>query len=109
MPPQLIFGTATFGMDMTAFHDVEAVKNMLRTVHSVGIQRLDTAPRYPPLSPGRAEQLLGDSDLGGEFIIDTKIYTDTRNDGSGDLSHDAMQKSVDDSLGRLKRPEGVSP
>lgn len=110
MPPQLIYGTATFGMDMTEFQDSEAVRNMLKTVQSLGIKRLDTAPRYPPLNPGRAEKLLGEAlELSGDFVIDTKVATDTRNDGSGDLVRDALQKSVGSSLERLKRPQGVRP
>lgn len=110
MPPQLIYGTATFGMDMTEFQDSEAVRNMLKTVQSLGIKRLDTAPRYPPLNPGRAEKLLGEAlELSGDFVIDTKIATDTRTDGSGDLVRDVLQKSVGSSLERLKRPQGVRP
>lgn len=107
MSPQLIYGTATFGMEMTAFQDAEAVKNMLTTVQSLGIQRLDTASRYPPLNPGRSEQLIGDSNVSSKFVVDTKVYTNTQTDGSGDLSQDAMQTSVAASLDRLKRPEGV--
>ena len=109
MSPQLIYGTATFGMDMTEFQDEEAVKKMLKTVQSLGIKRLDTAPRYPPLSQGRAEQLLGEAaEVSGDFIIDTKVYTNTATDGSGDLRREAIQKSIHGSLDRLKRPQGVS-
>ncbi|KAI1648735.1 putative oxidoreductase [Daldinia loculata] len=103
MPPQLIFGTAGFGMDKTEFHDAESVKATLATVRSVGIQRLDTAARYPPLNPGRSEELLGEArELSRDFAIDTKVYTDTRTDGSGDLTRDTIRKSVEVSLQRLK-------
>ncbi|KAK3370561.1 putative oxidoreductase [Podospora didyma] len=109
MSPQLIYGTATFGMDVTGFADAEAAKSMLKTVRSLGIKRLDTAPRYPPLSTGRAEELIGESvDISGDLTVDTKVYTDTRTDGSGDLARDAMQKSVCGSLERLKRSQGVN-
>lgn len=110
MSPELIYGTATFGMDKTEFQDADSVKKMLRTIQSLGIKRLDTAPRYPPLNPGRAEALLGEAlDLSEDFIVDTKVFTDTRTDGSGDLAHDAMETSVQKSLDRLKRPQGVGP
>ncbi|ROV88403.1 hypothetical protein VPNG_10297 [Cytospora leucostoma] len=109
MSPQLIYGTATFGMDLTEFQDAEAAKSMLKVVQSLGINRLDTAPRYPPLKPGRAEELLGEAaEVGSAFIIDTKVYTDTRTDGSGDLSRDSIRESVRGSLARLKRPQGVN-
>lgn len=105
MSPQLIYGTATFGMGLTEFQDAESVKNMLNILQSLGINRLDTAPRYPPLSPGRAEELLGEaSDLTGDFTVDSKIYTDTKTNGGGDLSHNAMKVSIDGSWALLKRP-----
>lgn len=106
MSPQLIYGTATFGMDMTEIQTAEAAKKMLETVRSLGISRLDTAPRYPPLSRGRAEELLGQaSELSGTFAIDTKVYTDTGTDGSGDLGRNAVHESVRGSLERLNRPQ----
>lgn len=109
MAPQLIFGTATFGMDLTEFQGAAEVENMLQTLKSLGISRLDTAPRYPPLKPGEAETLLGAAaGLSGDFTIDTKVYTDTRTDGSGDLTSEAIQKSISGSLEKLKRPQGVS-
>ncbi|KAJ4410990.1 hypothetical protein N0V82_009094 [Gnomoniopsis sp. IMI 355080] len=92
-------------MDLTEFQDTDSVKNMLEIVKSLGINRIDTAPRYPPLSPGRAEELLGEvRELAGEFILDSKIYTDTKTNGSGDLSQHSMKLSIDGSLARLKRP-----
>ncbi|KAK7748766.1 hypothetical protein SLS53_000790 [Cytospora paraplurivora] len=112
MAPQLIFGTATFGMDLTEFQDPTSVNTLLSTIKDLGISRLDTAARYPPLNPGRSEQLLGEtsslSDLEAEFLIDTKVYTDTRTDGSGDLTREAIVKSVKTSLKRLGRPQGVN-
>ncbi|KAL1979198.1 hypothetical protein VTN96DRAFT_6520 [Rasamsonia emersonii] len=107
MTPHLIFGTASFGMDLTDFQDPESVKNLLQTLQELGIRRLDSGARYPPLNPGRAEQLIGETkELSGSFVVDTKIYTNTQNDGSGDLRPEAIDKSVNASLQRLKRPEG---
>ncbi len=59
MPPQLIFGTASFGMDMTEYQDAASVRNLLTTLQELGIHRLDSGARYPPLKPGRAEELIG--------------------------------------------------
>ncbi|KAJ2988989.1 hypothetical protein NUW58_g3693 [Xylaria curta] len=109
MAPQIVFGTAGLGMDGTAFQDPESVTSLLQTLQKLGISRLDTGARYPPLQPGLSEELLGQTkDLSGGFIIDTKVYTDTRTDGSGDLTSDAISKSVDGSLTRLQRPQGVN-
>ncbi|KAK2592988.1 hypothetical protein QQS21_009316 [Conoideocrella luteorostrata] len=102
MSSQLIFGTATFGMDVTEFQDAEAAKSVLKTVQSLNIKRLDTAPRYPPLKSGRAEQLLGEAvELSRDFVVDSKVYIDTQIDGSGHIAREAMEKSV---RGSLERP-----
>lgn len=109
MPPQLIFGTASFGMDMTDFQDEEAVNTLLKTIRDLDIARLDTGARYPPLNPGLSETLIGKTRTSSEaFLVDTKVFTDTRTDGSGDLKREAIEKSVVGSLERLQRPGGVS-
>ena len=108
MAPQLIFGTASFGMDLTEFQDATSVRNLLEALKELGITRLDTAARYPPLNPGRSEELIGEAvELSSQFTIDTKVYTNTQTDGSGDLSQEAMQLSVGRSLTRLRRSGGV--
>ncbi|KAI1367953.1 putative oxidoreductase [Xylaria arbuscula] len=107
--PELLFGTASFGMPMTKFEDVEGVKELLQTLRDLGINRLDSGARYPPPRPGRAEELIGEvSDLSKDFIVDTKVYTDTKTDGSGDLTVEAIATSTSQSLQRLKRPDGVN-
>jgi aflatoxin B1 aldehyde reductase len=109
MAPQVIFGTASLGMDGSVFQDANSVKSLLQTLQHLGISRLDTGARYPPLRPGFAEELLGQvKDLSSSFLIDTKVFTDTRTDGSGDLTSDAISQSTIASLTRLQRPEGVS-
>ena len=108
MAPQLIFGTASFGMDLTEFHDSRSVQSLLNILDDLGIRRLDSAPRYPPLRPGRAEELIGETkELSANFIVDTKVYTNTQTDGSGDLESRAVKNSVLSSLRRLKRSDGV--
>jgi aflatoxin B1 aldehyde reductase len=112
MAPQLIFGTATFGMDMTEFQDPESVKSIFETAQELGIQRLDSGARYPPRNPGRSEELIGETKAllsdGSGFAVDTKVYTNVQTDGSGDLTHEAVEASIVASLKRLQRPEGVS-
>ncbi|KAK5988332.1 Aldo-keto reductase [Cladobotryum mycophilum] len=108
MAPKLIFGTASLGMDLTEFQDEESVKNLLKTLNDLHIHHLDTAARYPPLNQGRAEQLLGlTKELSSGFVIDTKVFTDTKTDASGDLSGASVQKSVASSLERMQR-DGVN-
>ena len=104
MAPQLIFGTATFGMDATDFQDVDSIQNLLRILQDMGIDHLDTGARYPPMRPGKAEELIGESTkLSAGFTLDTKVYIDTQKDGSGDLEAKAVEQSMQSSLKRLKR------
>ena len=110
MAPQLIFGTASFGMDMTDFQDAASVTSLLKTLQELDIHRLDSGARYPPMKPGRAEELIGETkELSRNFIVDTKVYMDTQKDGSGDLTSEAIEQSLHASLHRLKRAEGVGP
>lgn len=99
-------------MDMTGFQDPESVKTILDTVQELGIQRLDTGARYPPRNPGRSEELIGETKTlllsHGSLTVDTKVYTNVQTDGSGDLTQEAVETSINASLGRLQRPEGVS-
>ncbi|KAK7711265.1 hypothetical protein SLS63_012698 [Diaporthe eres] len=108
MAPQLVFGAGVLGMDGTEFQDSESVTNLLQTLRQLGINRLDTAARYPPFNPGKSEELIGTANLPNDaFVVDTKVYTEV-GDGSGDLTNTAIQKSVDGSLERLHRPQGVN-
>lgn len=108
MTPQIIFGTATFGMELTEFQDAESIDSLLQTLSGLGIHRLDSAARYPPMNPGRSEELIGESGAySKEFIIDTKIYTNTQTNGSGDLARSAVRASVEGSLRRLQMEGAV--
>lgn len=62
------------------------------------------------MKPGMAESLIGHTkELSHTFIVDTKVYTNTQTDGSGDLTSEAIEKSVLASLQRLDRSkEGVA-
>lgn len=108
MTPQLIFGTASFGMDLTDFQDPASVQSLLEILEDLGIHRLDSGARYPPMKPGLAEGLIGESsELSVRFTIDTKVYTNTQTDGSGDLEIKAVETSMLSSLQRLKHSDGV--
>ncbi|KAL9596377.1 MAG: hypothetical protein Q9179_004632 [Wetmoreana sp. 5 TL-2023] len=108
MSPHLIFGTASLGMDLTDFQDASSVQNLLRVLQELDIHRLDSGARYPPLNPGKAEELLGKTiELSRDFTIDTKVYTDTRTNGSGDLTKAAIAQSITASLQRLKAVDGL--
>ena len=108
MVPQLIFGTASFGMSMTDFQDPASIQSLLAVLRDLGVQRLDSGARYPPMKPGRAEELICEAlDSTKAPLVDTKVFTDTQTDGSGDLTAEAIERSVQGSLGRLKKSEGV--
>ncbi|KAL8686745.1 MAG: hypothetical protein Q9218_006894 [Villophora microphyllina] len=58
---------------------------------------------------GKSEELIGEtSDINSDIVVYTKVYTDTRTDGSGDLTFKAIEESVQASLQRLQRPKGVN-
>lgn len=106
MAPQIIFGTASFGMPSTNFQDEPGVREVLQTLRDLGVGRLDSGARYPPPKPGRSEQLIGEtSDLSQHFLVDTKVYTDTARDGSGDLTIEAIASSASNSLERLRQSD----
>lgn len=97
-------------MDMTEFQDPQSVENLLKNLKELGVHRLDSGARYPPMNPGRAEELIGETnELSQRFTVDTKVYTDTQTDGSGDLTSEGIEKSLQESLQRLRRSDGVGP
>lgn len=98
MGPRLIFGAATFGMNFTSTDDV---KEVLKYLKDNGITHLDTEGRYPPTSPGRSEELIGEAEAASQgFTIDTKILTRGPNIG-GELEKAAIEKSLETSLQRM--------
>lgn len=105
MPPELIFGTASFGMDQTDFQGPSSIVPLLEELQRLDITRLDSGARYPPGKPGLAEKLAGEVLPERGFVVDTKVYTDVTNDGSGDLAAEAVERSVVGSLERLMRPQ----
>lgn len=96
--PKLIFGAASFGMN---FVDLENVQEVLNYLKENNVAHLDTAGRYPPTSPGRSEELIGETKAASQgFTIDTKILT-LSPDHLGELERSAIEKSLNTSLQRM--------
>lgn len=94
---ELIFGGATIGIGN--FSEVGAVEELLLRLKELGIKRIDTAARY---AGGLSETMLGEAGAANKhgFTIDTKIMFTPP--GSGTLTEQAITKSIETSLGRLK-------
>ena len=100
--PQLLFGGAAIASGL--FRSPEQLYSLVQVLKAVHIHRIDIAPIYPSTSPGQAEQLLGDCSPGDNgFAVDTKIMV-TSMTGKGTLTSDAIDKSINTSLARLKSP-----
>ncbi|KAJ6509042.1 NADP-dependent oxidoreductase domain-containing protein [Mycena sanguinolenta] len=98
-PPELIFGTANVG---SVWATPEDINKLAHELSDGGIRRLDTAARYPPTNPGESQRILGAHSFGSQgFAIDTKILAWTA-DGSGEMTPEAIEKSVTNSLEVLK-------
>lgn len=96
--PRLIFGAALFGMNFANREDVQEVLDYLKENN---ITHLDTAGRYPPTSPGRSEELIGETDAASQgFVIDTKILA-LGPDQRGGMERSAVEKSIKTSLQRF--------
>lgn len=99
--PHLIFGTATFGMPLTAQQDASSVGEVLSLLKDNNITHLDSGARYPPNAPGRSETLLGENvDIAKQLIVDTKILIGA--EPNGHLTSQNIDKSMRESLERLK-------
>jgi aflatoxin B1 aldehyde reductase len=69
-----------------------------------GIRHIETAAIYPFHAQGEAENWIGDGEYAENgFAIDTKIfYGDLALGGKGHLQGDAVERSMDRSLKKLK-------
>lgn len=101
--PTLLLGSGNIGStDTSTFHTAETVKNLLLEAAEHGINRIDTAGRYPSDNIGASERLLGEAGAASRgFLIDTKIMFEGT-DPSGTLSREAIRKSVTVSLRKLR-------
>lgn len=98
MSPKLIFGAASFGMNFVSPEEVQEVLDFLKQNNII---HLDTAGRYPPNSPGRSEELIGETKAASQgFTIDTKILTQGLNQ-HGHMEHSAVEQSLETSLCRM--------
>jgi aflatoxin B1 aldehyde reductase len=96
--PSILFGGASLG---DSFTTPDAVQSVLSLLESHNIYRIDTAGRYPPINPGRSEQLLREAKATDQgFTIDTKILARV-GDGSGELTREKIEESLKESLERL--------
>lgn len=96
--PCAIFGGGFLGVDFATPPELEALLDFLKANN---VHRIDTARRYPSISPGLSETLLGKTkaaDLG--FTIDTKINVPSTG-AEGSLTAAAMYASIDESLAAL--------
>ncbi|MCJ1385518.1 hypothetical protein MMC17_008641 [Xylographa soralifera] len=96
--PTPIFGTSNVGI---AYLTVESVEQLATILKEAGINRIDTAARYPANAPGQSEKLLGESNVPARFTIDTKVKL-LNADGKGSLTAAAIDTSVVEQFERLK-------
>lgn len=84
-----------------SFVNPKDVQDVLDYLKANNITHLDTAGRYPPTSPGRSEELLGETKAVFQgFTIDTKILTLSL-DHHGELERSAVETPINTSLQRM--------
>lgn len=95
--PKYLFGAGGF---TTAWKDRD-LDELLEILQHSGIDQIDSAATYPYHAPGEADRLLGNHGFAEKgFTIDTKILF--FGDGSGTMTAEAIQKSLQGSLRDLK-------
>ena len=98
MSATFFFGAGFVGVNFATPSELQQLLDFLR---KNGINRIDTARRYPAVNSGRSEQLLGEVDAAGQgFTIDTKIKVVGSN-ASGSLTAAKIEESVAESLEAL--------
>lgn len=95
MAPKILVGTGTWGHN----YGIDEVRDQIAQLSKLGCREIDTAALYPFTHPFLAETFLGE--IGHEgILVDTKaMWFDG---GNNTLTVDAVRKSIDESLGRLK-------
>lgn len=100
--PTIIFGTGLVGVDFAKPSELQALLDFLR---KNDINRIDTAPRYPAVNPGRCEKLLGEVNVARQgFTIDTKVKVEG-SDAGGSLAAVKIKESILESLEALRVDE----
>lgn len=94
-PPHILIGSGTWGHGFS----IDQVRDQLNRLGKLQCRQIDTAALYPFPSPGTAEEFIGE--IGHEgLLVDTKaMWFDN---GDNTLTMNAVQKSIDESLKRLK-------
>ncbi|KAI1852865.1 hypothetical protein JX266_002406 [Neoarthrinium moseri] len=95
MAPQILVGTGTWGHNLC----IDQMREQLNNLEKLNCRRIDTAALYPFTHPHLAEKCLGELKHDG-LLIDTKAMW--FNGGDNTLTFKAVQKSMDESLERLK-------
>lgn len=95
MSVHILIGCGTWGHGFS----IDQVREQLGSLDKLRCRHIDTAALYPFTSPGAAERFLGE--IGHEdLLVDTKAMW--YDNGDNTLTFDAVQKSIDESLERLR-------
>ncbi|KAK6189352.1 hypothetical protein LQW54_013347 [Pestalotiopsis sp. IQ-011] len=95
MSAHILIGSGTWGHAFS----IDEVRKQLGSLDKLQCRQVDTAALYPFTSPGEAERLLGE--IGHEgLLVDTKAMW--YDNGDNTLTFDAVQKSINESLERLR-------
>src|SRR5262245_47817094 len=94
-PPKVFLGTNIWGERWAR----EEEKQLPPLLKELGIREVDTAPIYPHSKPGKAEEMLGELQLGNRMglSIDSKV-------GCGDekdVTKESVERSLEGTLDRL--------
>lgn len=95
MSAHILIGSGTWGHGFS----IDQVREQLESLDKLQCRQVDTAALYPFTSPGDAERFLGE--IGHEgLLVDTKAMW--YDNGDNTLTFDAVQKSINESLERLR-------
>ena len=99
-PPTLLHGCGNHGV---AFPTAEDTTALLDLLDHLKIKRLDISRRYPSVSPGLSEPLLGQAEAAEPgYTIDTKFDVSFATGVAGSLSADKIQDTIEESLASLR-------
>lgn len=102
MAPKILVGTGTWGHN----YGIDQVRDQISQLDKLDCQQIDSAALYPFTYPGVAETLLGEIGYEG-ILVDTKVMW--FDGGNNTLTVNAVQKSMTESLQRLKAKKVDSP
>ncbi|KAI1337311.1 Aldo/keto reductase [Xylariaceae sp. FL0016] len=95
MAPKILIGTGCWGHNF----DIEKARDQVAQLNKLGCEQIDTAALYPFTDPHTAEKFIGEIGHDG-ILVDTKaMWFDG---GKHTLTVDAVAKSMEESLSRLK-------